>query len=136
MITSLYASLFAFMFVGLSIYVIKGRRRYKIPLGDAGEYAMRQRMRAHGNFAEYTPFFVVLLALVEYQGLPFYAVHALGLLFLFGRINHAYGLGYAERLEGGKLQNVKYRIRGMVCTFIALLMTASILIIQLLFYTF
>ncbi len=131
MITALYAALLAFILIGLTLRVIKGRHRYKVPLGDGGEYALQQRMRAHANFIEYTPFFLILLVLVEYQGLPAYGIHALGSVFVLGRIIHAYGLGFAEKLEDGKFKNGQYRVRGMACTALTIAVAASILLIQL-----
>lgn len=131
MVISLYAALLAFMLVWLSINVIKGRRLFGAAAGDAGEVELRQRIRAHANFAEYAPLFVILCALAEYNGLPFYAVHLLGVAFLAGRIMHAYSLLKFEKFIDGKLSaNPIWRIRGMVCTFTVIGALGAILLVQ------
>jgi uncharacterized membrane protein YecN with MAPEG domain len=35
-------------------------------VGDLGIPVLRARMRAHANFVEYTPFVLILMALLEY----------------------------------------------------------------------
>ena len=130
MTTALYASLLATLFVALSYNVIRNRQTQKIALGDGGKEVMRKAMRAHGNFSEYTPFFLILLGLVEYQGLPAWAVHSLGLLFLAGRLSHAYGVAFREKLEDDRLENIVFRVRGMILTFTAILLCAGIALTQ------
>ncbi|MDX1975223.1 MAG: MAPEG family protein [Rickettsiales bacterium] len=131
MTTSLYAALVALMFIALSVNVIRGRRKNKIALGDNGNHDMQRRMRAQGNFAEYAPIFLILLVLAEYNGLPTYGVHGLGVLFLLGRISHAYGILKAEQHRNGQIPSgLGYRIRGMVCTFTTLGILVSILLTQ------
>ena len=83
MIISLYASLLALMFIGLSVLVILGRGAEKVALGQ-GEFMLLRRVRAHGNFAEYAPMFLLLLMLAEMQGMAAWAVHGLGCYLLSG----------------------------------------------------
>lgn len=131
MIVSLYAGLAGLMLIFLSVNVIKGRRAGKIALGDGGQFDMVRRMRAHGNFVEYTPMFLILLALAESNKLPDYAIHFFGLLFLFGRFMHAYSLLKVEQYEDEKLlANPIWRIRGMICTFASLGLLATIIATQ------
>ena len=132
MITGFYAACLSFLFIGLTIYTIKGRRQNRVPLGDNNNYALQKRIRAHSNFAEYTPIFLILLGALEYLGLPGYGLHLLGGLFLAARLSHAYGLTIAERYEEGKLLNSQYRVRGMAGTFFAIGTSASLILILLL----
>jgi uncharacterized membrane protein YecN with MAPEG domain len=97
--TSLYAALLATLYMLLSVNVIRGRRSHRVRLGDGDIDEMTSRIRAHANFAEYTPFFVVLLLISQLQGLAVWAVHGLGVAFLVGRLSHAYGLLVAEPRE-------------------------------------
>jgi len=88
-ITSLYAGLLALVFLALSWRVIAFRRGNQVSLGDGESKDLRQRNRAHGNFAEYAPLGLIILACVELQGAPALAVHALGLMLFLGRLLHA-----------------------------------------------
>lgn len=128
--TTLYTALLAFMFIALSINVIRGRRQFRVLLGDNAEYEMQRRIRAQGNFMEYTLFFLLMLGMAESNGLPGYVIHVLGLGFIMGRISHAYGLLKAEQNTASGAKGLKYRIRGMQCTFTILAILAVTLLGQ------
>ena len=91
MITGLYAALIAVIYVTLSVRVITYRRAHKIGLGDDGNKSLMKRMRAQANCAEYAPFGLLLMALVELQDAAPSAVHLIGLMLLAGRAVHGYG---------------------------------------------
>ncbi len=131
MITGLYAAVLSCLLIILSVSVIKGRRQNKVAYGDHDIPMLQKRVRAHSNFVEYTPFFLILLGVLEYLELPFYGLHLLGLLFLAGRISHAYGLSIAERIEDKKLVNSHFRVYGMVGTFTAIGSCAALILILL-----
>jgi len=61
-------------------------------------------VRAHGNFAEYTPFAVLLMLLVELQGGPAVLLHIIGLLLLLGCAVHACGISASPEnaIAGGR----------------------------------
>jgi uncharacterized protein len=114
-VTPLYAGLLALFFVALSLRVISRRRRANISLGDGGDSEMQRRMRGHGNFAEYTPFGLLLIALLEIGGTtPFWLLHLLGLVLVVARVMHAIALSYTEKWFLG-------RFLGMVLTFLVLI---------------
>lgn len=117
MITSIYAGIFALFFIALSINVIKGRRAFHIAIGDKGQDEVMRRIRAHGNFTEYTPIFLILLGFSESNGLPIIAIHLFAIAFFIGRISHAYSLLRAEQYMNNIVKNIKYRIIGMMLTF-------------------
>lgn len=116
-ITPVYAGLIALLFVLLSVRVIGARRQAKVPLGDGGDQLLLRRLRAHGNFAEYVPMAVILMALAELQGAPAFTLHAVGLLLLGGRLVHAFGVSREP-------ENYRLRVTGMALTFTALIMGA------------
>jgi uncharacterized membrane protein YecN with MAPEG domain len=91
MITPLYAAPIAALFIALSIRIIVYRRTHKLGLGDAGDKSLMKRMRAQANCAEYAPFALVLMLLVELQDAPAPVVHTIGALLLLGRALHGYG---------------------------------------------
>ena len=134
MVTPVYAALLGLMLVGLSVHVIRGRTQFGIGLGDEQNLEMQRRISAQANFAQYAPMFVLLLACSEYGGLVPWGVHAVGLLFLAGRVMHAYSVLVGERYDQHKL-TVKpmWRIRGMVCTFVSIVWLSVIVLIQWMF---
>ncbi|GHF44276.1 MAPEG family protein [Seohaeicola zhoushanensis] len=116
-VTPIYAALLALLYVWLSARVIAGRYKFKASLGDAGEAEMVTRIRGHANLAEYAPMGLILLLLVELQGAPAIAVHALGLMLLAGRTLHA--LAFL-----GTTPDHRLRGPGMVLTFAMLVFSA------------
>lgn len=82
--------------VWLMIRVGQVRTSEKVSVGDGGNEKVLRRMRAHANFVEYTPFVLVLIAVIELagRGTPWLA-YVSGAYFI-GRIAHAFGM------EGGK----------------------------------
>jgi len=112
-VTPLYAGLLGLLFLALSIRTIGVRRRLRIAVGDGGKEEMLRAMRVHANFAEYVPFAVVLLFLLETQGAPLVLVHALCAALVVGRLVHAHGV---SRMR----ENLRYRVFGMALTFTAL----------------
>ena len=69
-ITAVYAALLTLLFVFLSGRVIAWRRAQRIEIGDGADKELLRRMRVHANFVEYTPFFLVLMALAESLATP------------------------------------------------------------------
>jgi uncharacterized protein len=117
LLTSLYAGLLAIVFVWLSSRVAITRMRTGTTLGhgDAYDDPLRRMVRMHGNFAEYVPFALVLIALVELAGAHAAAVHALGLGLVAARLLHAHGLSQSPGRTFG-------RYWGTVLTFAVVLL--------------
>ncbi|HVJ32316.1 MAG TPA: MAPEG family protein [Terriglobia bacterium] len=90
--TSVYAVLLAFVFLGLSVRAMAGRRQARVSFGEGNSEDLRRRLRAHANFAEYTPLALILMGLLELQGAGGFVLNVIGLLLLVGRVSHAYGL--------------------------------------------
>jgi uncharacterized membrane protein YecN with MAPEG domain len=88
----------------LALQTIKVRRANRVKLGDGGNFALQSAIRAQGNFAEYMPIVLILLFLLEYNGMYSLVIHAVGMAFLAGRWIHAQGL---------LKDNLRYRMRGM-----------------------
>ena len=55
LITPLYAALAAVILIVLSLRVIGARRSHRVAIGDGADEDLARRIRAHGNFTEYTP---------------------------------------------------------------------------------
>lgn len=95
-ITAFYASLLGLWFVALSARVILYRRGNSISLGHNEDRTLERRIRGHGNFAEYAPLALLLLAGIEMQDGAAWFVHLLGLLLLVGRLLHGYALSFVS----------------------------------------
>jgi uncharacterized membrane protein YecN with MAPEG domain len=89
---ALYAGLHGLLLIALMASVSLGRHRTKAALGDAGDEGLRRRIRAHGNFIEYVPLTLLVIALAQHLGMGSLFVHLLGLVLLASRILHAYGI--------------------------------------------
>ena len=87
---------------------------------------LHRKIRAHGNFIEYAPIFLIMLMLVEINGLDKYFIHFFGIIFISGRALHAYGIVVAEV----RARNFLFRQAGMFCTFFCLSSLALILFFQ------
>ena len=116
-ITAFYASLLGICYLYLSFLVIGVRRKNQISLGDGGNEDLKRLSRAHGNFSEYVPITLIMVACFEANTGQGWAVHALACALLFGRIFHAYGLRHHS---GASWQC----IAGMMLTFLAMLVAA------------
>lgn len=124
-ITTLTASLLTIIFIIISIKIIKLRHQYKISLGANGYEDLKRVIRAHGNFAEYTPITLILLLCAEANNANWIILFILALFFILGRVSHAYAFIFNK-------QHFKFRVRGMVLTFSVLLSLAALNIILVL----
>ncbi|MDE2422085.1 MAG: MAPEG family protein [Gammaproteobacteria bacterium] len=120
-ITPIYAGLLALFYFVLSYRVVL--MRDKVSLGDGGNPILQRRIRAHGNFAEYVPFILVMLGFLELNHLPFYALNILGLTLLIARLLHGYSLSFTESFKFG-------RFWGTALTFLLLLACGGLCIYQ------
>ncbi len=91
-VSFLYAGLLGLLLIGLSVQVVRARRRFRVGLGVGVEEGMQQAVRVQANFTEYVPFAVLLLVFAEVSGLSAAAVHGAGILLVLSRLLHAAGL--------------------------------------------
>ena len=96
----------------LAMRVTRLRVDRKIMTGDAGDAALVARMRAQANFVEYTPFFLILLGLIEYARGPRTWLWAVAIAYIAARVAHAFGM---DRPAPNPL-----RLIGILVTFLAL----------------
>jgi len=115
------------MYVLLGLRVINLRRTGQGPaLGQTGDERFTRAVRAHANFGEYAPIFLILLGLYEYHGGIVWVLFTSAIIFLIGRLMHAIGLGV--------LGKGPWRTLGMVCTNAVLLTLAFLIIFQTIYY--
>ncbi len=91
-ITALYAAALGVVAIILSFHVILYRAKTSISLMDASKPEMLERIRRHGNFCEYVPLALILLALAEAGGAPRLWLHIDGALLLVSRLIHPFGI--------------------------------------------
>jgi uncharacterized protein len=91
-ITLTIAGAAAILHVWLSLRVSRLRRPLKIGVGDGGNEVLARRVRAHGNFAENVPIFLVLLGVIELATGGNLWLWGAALLFILARIAHAFGM--------------------------------------------
>jgi uncharacterized protein len=89
------------------------RTKEKILHGDGGSTLLGRRMRAHANFAEFTPIVLILFVLCEYTLGSSIWLWAVAALYLVARILH--GIGMDNDSEG------KPRMIGILVTFLVTL---------------
>ena len=92
LVTSVVSGVLAILFVRLSFAVIALRRQNKVSLGSDGNLDLERAIRAQGNFAEYVPIGIILIACLELNGAPWWLVALPGLTLILGRLFHAKGI--------------------------------------------
>lgn len=107
LVTSIIASALTAIFVKLSFAVIGLRRKNQVGLGSGGIDDLERAIRAQGNFAEYVPFGIILIACLELNGAPWWLVAIPGITLIIGRLIHAKGMNvpppdFSKRVLGMK----------------------------------
>ena len=111
-ITPFYAALCAFFYIFMAKQVINNRWKFKKGLGVV-EGDLEQTVRAHGNFSEYAPLALMMIAFLELQYWRMEVIHGLGAVLLIARVLHYIGLAKSNGPS-------KARFYGMVGTFLVL----------------
>ena len=118
-LTSTFASLFTlfYLFLSFRIGYFRGSPVMKLifKMGEKiPEIKLQRNIRAHGNFSEYVPIFLVLLLIMETLGqFSFDYLLTVCLIFSFGRLAHAICFAFYD-------SNPFLRISGMLCTYLGL----------------
>jgi len=129
-LTSTFTSLFTlfYLFLSFRIGYFRGSPVMKLIFKMDEEVPaskLDRNIRAHGNFSEYVPIFLVLLVILEISGnASFSYLLLICLIFAYGRLAHGICFAFYEF-------NPFLRISGMLCTYLALVVFA----VSLLFYT-
>lgn len=119
LMTSIIAAILTIIFVKLSFAVIDLRRKNKVGLGSGGYDDLERAIRAQGNFAEYVPIGLILIACLELNGAPWWLVILPGIALIIGRLIHAKGINEPP-------PNFSSRVLGMKFTFGTLITLAAL----------
>lgn len=113
-ITGLYAGLLGILFIVLSIKVIRLRLKFKVGIGDGDNQEIAKAIRIHGNFSEYIPLSLILLACYELNAGSVMMLHICGAAIFSGRVLHAIGISKS-------IGSSAYRKVGMLTVFISII---------------
>jgi len=116
-ISLLIASLHVLLYLALTLRVILHRRAHNVGLGTGGDATLTRKVRVHGNFSEYVPLGLLMLALLELAATPIPLLWAFGIALLLARVLHAIGLGGSAGYSFG-------RFSGALLTFATLVAMA------------
>jgi len=109
-----------FLFIGLSLNAAYTRRESGLAVGEGQNEKLIRAVRAHGNFSEFTPMFLISLVIVDQLSKNCDYVAYLGSIFVLGRVSHALSMF----LKKGIL-----RVIGMMMTMIPLVSNLIYLVI-------
>ncbi len=118
-VTPIYALPVAAIYLILWFRVTGLRAANGTSIGDANSPLLLQRIRQHGNCAEWSSFILILMILAEGMGAPAIYLHISGALLLIGRIAHPFGLkietaGHPLRYVGNGT-NILAALNAMIC---------------------
>ena len=113
-ITLLYTSLITIFAIFLALRNGVIRAKTKTMLGDGGSSELLQSMRAHGNLMEHAPIALILLLLLEMQGVVDWKLHLIGSTFFLCRILHAYGISISR-------ESTPYRVVGALGSWVLMM---------------
>jgi uncharacterized membrane protein YecN with MAPEG domain len=120
-VTSVTAAIAALMLIALSAPISLRRRKMNAAVGDAGDEGLRRMIRAQGNFIEYAPMGLILMALVEVGVSSTTLLWTIGVLLVAGRGLHALGM---------LRSSTALRALGMLGTFASLVVAAVVLLVR------
>jgi uncharacterized membrane protein YecN with MAPEG domain len=106
-ISILFTIIFIIFYLILTIITIKARKSTKVAYGDDGNKELIKAVRAHGNFFEFTVFFIISSFLLEILDAGQIYILLVNTIFLLGRIFHAYSM---------LKEKILFRMIGMMAT--------------------
>ena len=106
-ISILFTIIFIIFYLILTIITIKARKSARVEYGDGFNKQLTKAIRAHGNFFEFTVFFIISSFLLEILDANQIYVLIINILFLIGRISHAHSM---------LNEKILFRIVGMMIT--------------------
>ena len=114
LMTSIIAAILTIIFVKLSFAVIGLRRKNKVSLGSGGYDDLERAIRAQGNFAEYVPIGLILIACLELNGAPWWLVILPGIALIIGRLIHAKGINEPPPNFSSRVLGMKFTLGTLI----------------------
>lgn len=113
-ITLFTTSVLGLLLIFLSSLVVRLRLTLKIGMGKGDSAKLERATRAQGNFTEYAPIALILIALLEASGANYWVIYFAAGSIILGRVLHAIGLYRSAGLTSQR----KY---GIAFTFLSIL---------------
>jgi hypothetical protein len=88
----LYAGILGLISIAVAFPAGRLRGKLGVSIGDGGSKDLLLAMRRHANFVEAVPIALILLVLLEMNGVSKIAIHSLGAALVLARICHAFGI--------------------------------------------
>jgi uncharacterized membrane protein YecN with MAPEG domain len=103
-LTLFYSGLLGLILLGLSMQVVRLRRRLGVGIGSGDQPELERAIRAQANFCEYAPLGILLLLVLEGSAaLHPTVLHVLGIALVIGRIMHGFmGLNRSAGVSSGR----------------------------------
>ena len=108
-ISILFTIIFIIFYLVLTIITIRARKSARVEYGDGFNKDLTKAIRAHGNFFEFTVFFIISSFLLEILDAGQIYVLFVNIVFLIARISHAYSM---------LKEKILFRVIGMMATLI------------------
>lgn len=124
--TAFFAALFGLIYAGLSAWVVAGRVSGNVLAGDGGQGALQKRIRSHGNFSEYVPLTLGLIALLEAGRTQHWLVVSLLTVLLVARLLHPVGMFAPVNSP----RQFACRGGGMIATLLVMAVAAILLLVR------
>ena len=128
MISTLLTSIIAIWLLILSarIIALRGVSFLKfLSFNNFGEEALKRAVRAQGNLIEYTPIFLILLFIAEYNGAHPHMLYMTATLFMIARLMHGVAFGFMK-------YSPFLRVGGTLLTFLCILILSISNIVEVL----
>ncbi len=113
-VTTLTACIMTALFIHLSFAVIRLRRHHRVGLGSGGVDELERAIRAQGNFVEYVPIALILLACLELNGAPLWVTAILGIALVTGRVIHAKGINQPPPHFTNRIIGMRFTITTLI----------------------
>ena len=124
-VTGFYVAILAFIYIKLTLNVIKLRRLHKVRIGFKNHKDLEQAIRDHANFNEFVPLGLILLACLEINQVHKIIIIILGGLLFIGRFLHARSFTIIDT-------DIDKRTKGMQFTLWSIRLMSAVLILSLL----
>jgi hypothetical protein len=118
-ISVLFTIIFIIFYLVLTVFTIKIRKSTRIAYGDGNNKKLIRAIRAHGNFFEFTVFFIISSFLLEALDADSIYLLIVNIIFVLGRVSHAYSM-FKEK--------IKFRAIGMMATLLTYTLNSAYLL--------